>query len=206
MTNMRIYLLLHILIVSFVFICPPIMLAEDEPQITLNSTYRDLSVYQVQSISNISIRKKHDYGFYGYSTVTHRYENKPINEDDVVINHATGLMWHQSGSEKDMGWNEAKQWVGDLNGRGYAGYHDWRLPTVEEAASLLELNRMGGDMYIDNVFDVKQGGIWTGDENDSAGYLDGVWSVRFKGSYGSGNVFWCYENARNHVRPVRSMK
>ena len=206
MTNMRIYLLLHILIVSFVFICPPIMLAEDEPQITLNSTYRDLSVYHVQSISNISIRKKHDYGFYGYSTISHRYENKSISEDNVVINHATGLMWHQSGSDKGMVWNEAKQWVKDLNSRGYAGYSDWRLPTVEEAASLLELNRTGGDLYIDTVFDTRQSGIWTGDENDSASYLEGVWNVRFKGAYGAGNVSWCYENASNYVRPVRSMK
>jgi hypothetical protein len=115
-------------------------------------------------------------------------------------------MWYQSGSEKDMVWNEARQWVKDLNSRGYAGYSDWRLPTVEEAASLLESSKNAGDLYIDTVFDVTQSGIWTGDENDSASYLDGVWGIRFTGGYGCGSVYWCYENARNYVRPVRSMK
>jgi len=182
------------------------MLAGDEPQITLNSSYRDLSVYQVLLTSNVSIHKKHDYGFYGYSTIVHRYENKSISEDNVVIDHATGLMWNQSGSEKDMVWNKAKQWVKDLNSRGYAGHSDWRLPTVEEAASLLESSKKAGDLYIDAVFDVKQSGIWTGDKNDSAGYLDGVWSVRFRGAYGGGNVCWLYDNASNYVRPVRTMK
>ena len=203
---MRKYLLLHILIVSSVFLYPLIVLAEDEPQITLNSSYRDLSVYHIRSIPNVTIHKRHDYGFFGFSTITHSYEDESINEDNVVIDHATGLMWCQSGSEKDMVWNEARQWVKDLNSRGYAGYSDWRLPTVEEAASLLELNRTGGDLYIDTVFDTRQSGIWTGDENDSASYLEGVWNVRFKGAYGAGNVSWCYENASNYVRPVRSMK
>jgi serine/threonine-protein kinase len=204
MINMRKYLV-YILIISFVLF-PMSFIQAEEVRISLRSNYRDLSVPQVQLISNISIRKNHNYGFFGYSTVTHRYEDKSINGDSVVINHATGLMWHQSGSDKGMGWNEAKQWVKNLNRRGYAGYFDWRLPTVEEAASLLELSRIAGDLFIAAVFDVKQSGIWTGDKNDSASYLEGVWSVRFKGAYGAGDVSWCYENASNYVRPVRSMK
>ncbi len=206
MVNMRKYLLLHILIVSFIYIYPPVMLAEDGPQITLSSSYRDLSVYQVLLTSNVSIRKKHNYGFYGYSTIIHSYESNSINGDNVVIDHATGLMWYQSGSEKDMVLSEARQWVKDLNSRGYAGYSDWRLPTLEEAISLLDSNNNAGDMYIDTVFDVTQSGIWTGDENDSAGYLDGAWSIRFHGAYGGGNVCWVYDNATNYVRPVRSAK
>ncbi|MFQ5965921.1 MAG: DUF1566 domain-containing protein [Candidatus Scalinduaceae bacterium] len=202
---MRKYLL-HILIISFVLFPMPFTQAAEETRISLRSNYRDLSVFQVQSISNISIRKKHNYGFYGYSTINHNYENKSINGDSVVINHATGLMWHQSGSDKNMVWNEAKQWVRDLNNRGYAGYYDWRLPTVEEAVSLLELSKKAGDLNIDTVFDIRQSGIWTGDENDTASYLDGAWSVRFRGAYGSGNVCWCYDNASNYVRPVRKMK
>ncbi|MFQ5787846.1 MAG: DUF1566 domain-containing protein [Thermodesulfobacteriota bacterium] len=198
--------LLHILIISFVLFLMPFTQAAEETRISLRSNYRDLSVNQVRSISNVSIHKRHDYGFFGYSTIIHRYENKSISGDNVVIDHATGLMWYQSGSEKDMVWNEAKQWVRDLNSRGYAGYSDWRLPTVEEAASLLESSKKAGDLYIDTVFDIRQSGIWTGDENDSASYLDGAWSIRFRGAYGGGNVCWCYDNASNYVRPVRSMK
>lgn len=141
MFNMKKYLLLHILTVSFLFLYLPIIQAAEEPYITLISSYRDLSVSQVLSIPNISIRNKHNYGFYGYSTIIHRYEVKSLNGDSVVTDHATGLMWHQSGSGKDMVWSEAKQWIKDLNNKGFAGYSDWRLPTVEEAISLLESNK-----------------------------------------------------------------
>ena len=106
---MRKYLL-HALVVSFVFISIPVILsAEEPPHITLRSSYSDLSVSQVQSMPNISIREKNDWGFYGHSTIIHRYDLKETNGDKVVIDHATGLMWHQPGSEEDIEWEEAKK-------------------------------------------------------------------------------------------------
>ncbi len=196
--------LLHIVIISFALLSAPVIKAEDKPQITLRSSYRDLIALQVQYISNIFIVNKHNYGFYGHSTINNSFESKSVNEESIVIDHATGLIWHQSGSDDEMDWQKAKQWVKDLNDKGYAGYSDWRLPTVEEAISLLEPNINPSSLYIDPAFDAKQTGIWTGDENDSADYLDGAWSVRFIGGYGGGNACWVYDNASNRVRPVRS--
>ena len=66
---------------------------------------------------------------------------KSINGDKVVIDHATGLMWHQSGSTYGLNWEKANRWVRLLNKRGYAQYSDWRLPTIEEAASLLDSSK-----------------------------------------------------------------
>ncbi len=200
-------LLLHIVIISFVvLLSAPVIKAEEKPQIILRSSFRDLIALQVQYISNIFIVNKHNYGFYGHSTINNSYESKSVDGDSVVIDHTTGLIWHQSGSDEEMDWPKAKQWVKKLNGKGYAGYSDWRLPTVEEAISLLEPNINPSSLYIDPVFDAKQIGIWTGDENDSADYIDGAWSVRFSGGYGGGNACWVYDNASNHVRPIRSIK
>ena len=84
-----------------------------------------------------------------------------IKGDKVVIDHTTGLMWHQSGSYKNMSWKRAKKWVGELNKQGYAGFLDWRLPTLEEAVSLLEQNEKSGNQFIDPVFDKTQWSIWT---------------------------------------------
>ena len=198
--------LLHIAIISFVLLFGPVTKAKERSQITLRSSYRDLIALQVQYISNIFIVNKHNYGFYGHSTINNSFENKSVGDDSVVIDHSTGLVWHQSGSDEEMDWPNAKQWLKDLNDKGYAGYTDWRLPTVEEAISLLEPDINTSELYIDPIFDAKQIGIWTGDENDSAGFMDGAWSVRFTGGYGGGNALWVYDNARNHVRPIRSVK
>jgi|TARA_B100001964_G_scaffold160401_1_gene176159 hypothetical protein len=146
---------------------------------------------------NISIREKNDWGFYGHSTISHSYGLKLVNNDNVVIDHATGLMWHQPGSDNKMEWEKAKKWVRELNVRGHFGYNDWRLPTLEEAASLLESDETNG-LYIDPVFSSKQEWLWTCDEYGQVG----AWGVYF----GSGLVFWVNFNSSFYVRPVRSVR
>ncbi len=96
-------------------------------------------------------------------------------------------------------WYEAKGWIKKLNKRGYAGYRDWRLPTVDEAVSLLEPSRTNGDLYIDPVFSKKQGRIWTGDKFDGS---EAAWSVYF--IYGSVSRSYVYYSI--YVRPVRSVE
>ena len=171
--------------------------------ITLRSSYKKLSVSEVQSMPNVSIREKDNWGFYGHSTIKHDYSLKAVSGDVVVVDNATGLMWHQGGSD-EMEWDEAKEWVEDLNSEeGYAGYQDWRLPTVDEAVSLLESSEKNGDLYIDPVFCKKQRWIWTGDKFEDEDGSEAAWGVRF----GYGYVYWFY-NLYNyvHVRPVRSMR
>ena len=58
---------------------------------------------------------KEKWGFHGHSTIDHDFHLKTINDDKVVIDHATGLMWHQSGSDKYLSWKRAKKWIEDLN-------------------------------------------------------------------------------------------
>ncbi len=168
----------------------------------LRSSYKTLSVSQVQSMPNMSIRKQKKWGFFGQSTINHDCNLKTISGDKVVVDNAIGLMWHQSGSAEYMDWNAAKKWVRSLNSRGYAGHHDWRLPTVDEAASLLESNKRN-DLYIDPVFSKKQEWIWTGDKFEDEDGSEAAWGVRF----GYGYVYW-FHNLYNyvHVRPVRSVE
>ncbi|MBT6227122.1 MAG: DUF1566 domain-containing protein [Candidatus Scalindua sp.] len=192
--------LLRTLIISFVLLSMPVIYAAEVPHITIRSSYTDISVPQIQSIPNVVIDKKEDWGFWGHSTIIHHYDLKSIKADKVVIDHATGLMWHQSGSEKYMNWKLANSWVEQLNEKGYAGFNDWRLPTVEEAFSLLETSKKNGNLYIDHAFDIKQQWIWTGDKMSG---LEAAWVVAFYDS----NVCWYAFTSRYHyVRPVRSIK
>jgi len=125
------------------------------------------------------------------------FESRSINRDKVVIDHSADLMWHPSGSLKLVNLEEAWQWIADLNKQRYAGFADWRLPTLEEAASLLENSRQK-NLYINRAFDTRQWCIWTGDSLNS--HL--MWIVVF-----SGRIDWFDRNVRmNYVRPVRSLK
>jgi len=130
------------------------------------------------------------------------YESKVINGDKVVLDHATGLMWYQSGSEEHLPYGHAKQWVEDLNRRGYAGYHDWRLPTLEEGASLLESTSMNGILHIDPRFSASQWEIWTTDEVSGFSFPR-AWTVEFGSGdlrgHSAGGI-----NINHQVRPVRS--
>jgi len=170
--------------------------------ITLRSSYPTLSVSQVQSMPNVSISKKKEGGFFGHSTINHIYNLKTIRGDKVVVDNATDLMWHQSGYGVQTNWGSAKQWVEDLNSEGYAGYHDWRLPTVDEAVSLLESNAKNGDLYIDPVFSKKQKWIWTGDKFEDEDGSEAAWRVFFL----NGRVCRSYIYFGTHVRPVRSVE
>jgi hypothetical protein len=116
-------------------------------------------------------------------------------EGKVVVDRATGLMWQQSGSPEYMDYANAEKYIRDLNNQRFASYNDWRLPTLEEAMSLME-SKKHGNLYIDPLFDQTQMWIWTADK-ESAGV---AWVVYF----GNGS---CHRNDvdfRSHyVRAVR---
>jgi hypothetical protein len=163
----------------------------------LENIYSDLSIFQGQSLPNIVIREKKDWGFCGYGAINHSYEKKSINGDEVVIDHTTGLMWHQSGSSNQMHWYKTQNWIDNLNNRGYADFIDWRLPSLDEVAALLEPDKKN-TLYIDDIFHDEQSGIWSGNRYGS----EGAWSVLFRFAY----VTWDEVDTLNYVRPVRTMK
>ncbi len=114
----------------------------------------------------------------------------------VVLDRATDLMWQQAGSPEYMTYEEAQAYVAQLNRDNFAGYANWRLPTLEEAMSLMEPSELNADLYIDAKFDKTQRYIWTADK-ESAGV---AWVAYFD----SGE---CFRNAvgyDNFVRAVRA--
>ncbi|MCP4374993.1 MAG: DUF1566 domain-containing protein, partial [bacterium] len=73
---------------------------------------------------------------YAGTFIDNRFEAE--EEGKVIVDQATGLMWQQSGSEEELTYQQAKEYVQELNDREFAGHADWRLPTVEELLSLVE--------------------------------------------------------------------
>ena len=117
------------------------------------------------------------------------------NGDGTVTDRATGLMWQQSGSEKRIFRKDRQACIEKLNKEKFAGYDDWRLPTLEELASLLEPEEQNG-LYIDPMFDRRQRWCWSADKQNSGS----AWLVHF--FYGS--VYWSNVDYNGYVRAVRS--
>lgn len=157
-----------------------------------------------ESFNDEDVQKMiHEWGFFDSSKnkegkgFFHLYEPSEQQKAKIVIDHATGLMWQQGGSNDSISFANAEKYIQKLNREKFAGYNDWRLPTLEEAMSLMEPTQKSGDLYIDPVFDKTQRWIWTADKQ-SAGV---AWGVYFSdgGCYGYGvdsNLFY--------VRAVRS--
>jgi len=99
----------------------------------------------------------------------------------TIVDERTGLMWQRSGldisSFRTMSRNIEK-----LNKKGFAGHDDWRLPTLEEAMSLMEAEANDKGIYLDPNFSREQPFIFVAAQRTPSGY----WFVDYK----QGRSFW----------------
>ncbi len=125
------------------------------------------------------------------------FELKVTGKDQVVIDYTPGLMWHQSGSDDPINLERTQKWLQNLNKKGYAGFSDWRLPTLEELESLAESSESADGLFIDPLFSPEQKYLWTGDtmENTKGWVID----------FYSGDVNQVGFTNSVYVRPVRSL-
>ena len=86
----------------------------------------------------------------------------------VVVDPATGLWWQQSPSAEPVLREDALEYIRKLNEKKFAGYKDWRLPTLEETMSLMEPHLNVYALCIDPLFDRRQMWIWTADKLDAS--------------------------------------
>jgi hypothetical protein len=102
-------------------------------------------------------------------------------DEKTVIDAATGIMWMRGGG--DLGFFRRQQkWQAEVNASRLAGYSDWRLPSLEEALSLLRKEKNDAGLHVHECFTADQGYIYTCDRHRPGGY----WFV----DYGRGCSFW----------------
>ena len=158
------------------------------------------------------------YGFFENNwNISGSFDNDFVdNSDGTVTDRTTALMWQKDGSSSGIKRRRALAYVKKLNKDQFAGYSDWRLPTVDELASLLRKDRTNG-MHIDALFGTKQRGCWSSDVAPdflgSTTPLSEVWVVSFtQGKIRTvtliSKVFPYRDRAAeyNYVRAVRSIK
>jgi hypothetical protein len=131
-------------------------------------------------------------------------DNDFEDRGEVIVDHATGLMWQKSGSKEPLIYADAQKYVEKLNREHFAGYENWRLPTIPELMSLLEPEKQSNGLYINPFFDAEQHWCWsvdirrTKDENSSGA----AWLVGFL----SGLVDWGDVEDDRYIRCVRSQQ
>jgi serine/threonine protein kinase len=140
--------------------------------VTLRSTPRSLQKEDVRAI--LKSRNFFEKYYNKTGNFENHYELQTINGQTVIMDYSTGLMWMRAGSGDYMDYEKALKWVESLNGEKFAGFSDWRIPTLEEAASLMENKENRFNLFIDKIFAKEQRYIWTGDTfgNDKAWALD----------------------------------
>jgi hypothetical protein len=111
------------------------------------------------------------------------FSNALVDNGDglTVTDHATGLMWQRGGCDLSAIRNVQK-YVVELNRQGFAGFTDWRLPTMEEAFSLLEPQMNAKGAHLHPCFSREQPFIFLADQRKPGGY----WFMDFK----QGTAFW----------------
>jgi hypothetical protein len=99
--------------------------------------------------------------------ILHLYQLQEKHGAKLVVDYAADLVWQQSGSKSVMTFEDAEAYIRQLNIEKHGGYNDWRLPTLEEAMSLMESEKKNGDLFVAPIFDQIQKWIWTADKKNA---------------------------------------
>ena len=91
--------------------------------------------------------------------------------DGTVYDSLTSVTWMANDSrldlDKEVSFEEVDEYVKKTNNRKIGGYDDWRLPTVHEASSIFDKEKLnkdfkGSDIHLDSVFPPGAGNCtWT---------------------------------------------
>lgn len=138
------------------------------------------STYDDEQIKEITTR----WNFYDTSLNPQgEFSNGLADTGDTltVSDERTGLQWQWAGldlcSVRRMTGN-----IEQLNKDGFAGFHDWRMPTVEEAMSLMEPSPNAKGLYLHSCFSKEQPFIFVAARRKPTGY----WFVDYK----QGKTYW----------------
>ncbi len=131
-------------------------------------------------------------------------------DEDTIIDMKRKLIWAKKDSwqltGKWMSWTQARDYAVELGKQRFAGYSDWRMPSMEEARSLFDRNQenadhMGQKAHLQSIFPKGFGFLcWTRDTRTK------IQAVRFNFRKGGITYDDIYRTSRGATRFCREMK
>lgn len=104
------------------------------------------------------------------------------NSDQTITDKLTGLVWSKNtspassdGSGETKTWIQSLDYVKTLNSNKYLGYNDWRLPNINELASLSNKDFTDQRLWLQNqgFINLLSGSYWS--STTSATHTDTAW-------------------------------
>ena len=132
------------------------------------------------------------------------------NGDGTITDRKTGLIWKQclegqsgsdcaSGGVETFTWQQALQRAQTVNSSGgFAGFSDWRVPTIKELSSLVEHQCVGPAINLTRFPNASNHWLWS--SSAVAGSAFHAWGVNF----GNGSTNGILKSDSYQLRLVRS--
>ena len=128
-------------------------------------------------------------------------------DDGTIYDSVTSVTWMANDSfldlERDVSYSEAEDYVKETNKKKVGGYSDWRMPTIQEASSIFDKEKLnkdskGGDIFLDSVF--------------PPGAANCTWTSSTRGKeaqimfYANGCPYWYEKNDKTISHAVRLIR
>ncbi len=152
----------------------PIAAAAPPPAPRLRSDYRTLDEAGIRDM--LAARGLFDALRNPGGGARHRCQATAVSGVRLVVDPDHGLVWARQPNPVRMNLERSKEWIASLNRIAYGGIRSWRLPTAEEAASLLRSPGGAGQGCLDEAFGTGLAEAWTGDTQAGAA----SWSIDFR--------------------------
>ena len=89
-----------------------------------------------------------------------------IKNENYIVDFKNNLMWYCARLNSQLNWFKSRMYIDEFNNKDINNYHNWRLPTLEELYSLVEMKPDLNDNYISNIFSSKITSCCSADSRD----------------------------------------
>jgi serine/threonine-protein kinase len=128
-------------------------------------------------------------------------------DDGTIYDSVTSVTWMANDSfldlARDVSYSEAEDYVKETNKKKAGGYGDWRIPSIQEASSIFNKEKLnkdskGGDIFLDSVF--------------PPGAANCTWTSSTRGKeaqimfYANGCPYWYEKNDKTISHAVRLIR